>query len=742
MKANIYKSKVFTTVSVVIVTLIIAILANWFQIAAERAVVDTTIREMSENGQQQKFTLEQVLKDTKKDLTTLANYIAQQNVKSENVVEFLQTQSQVNSFNNFYYIDIDGNGISPNDEKRDFSKNQSFLIALEDEYYISYPKILIENREAMLDIFVPVILDGAIAGVLYTELCISEFFQLSQSSISGQGDLFILDHELNFIFSTSDSHVGLQTIPTYDLEEMGFDNVAQAQADILAGNSGSFDYDYGGNSKVITYFPIEMTEWVVALNVETNVINSDLATAVDQLKLICQMIYWFLILLIIYIWFSQTRSMKMLEKTAYYDSLTGLPNMEKFKKDMKDILEKNKNKSFSVLIFDIENFKVINELYGFEMGDRVLKNMKNFSNSLNEPTLIFARIGADKFAMFASKNYLEDVYSIVVNGKSFYDETIPELVNHDTGFKAGRYNIEKGETDVDDIINKVNLAHKTSKDIEGQMFCDYDDAFKTKILKEANITNRMRNALTGKEFKVYMQPKYSVVGDKLIGAEALVRWITADGKMVYPDEFIPLFERNGFIVELDEYVLENTCIALRDWNDKGFGYLPVSVNCSRLNINKPNFVDNIINIVDKYNIPHKYIEIEITESTTTENEEVLKDLFTNLREQGFKISIDDFGSGYSSLSMLKNLRVDILKMDRSFFIDGNEEGRSDLLIDGVVKLAHNLSMFVVAEGIETEKQIEMLKNMKCDAVQGYFYAKPMSISEFEEKYANCMPNKV
>ncbi len=227
----------------------------------------------------------------------------------------------------------------------------------------------------------------------------------------------------------------------------------------------------------------------------------------------------------------------------------------------------------------------------------------------------------------------------------------------------------------------------------------------------------------------------------LIGAESLVRWIEADGSIIFPDEFIPLFEQNGFIVELDRYILEHTCISMKKWIDAGLGHLPISVNCSRLTIESSTFIEDTLETVDKYGIPHGLIEIEITESTTTKNEEVLKVLFSKLRDLGFKISIDDFGSGYSSLSMLKNLKVDTLKMDRSFFIDESVGGRADLLIDGVVKLSHNLDMYVVAEGIETKEQINKLQSMKCDAVQGYYYSKPISISEFEEKYSSIFPEK-
>ncbi len=209
--------------------------------------------------------------------------------------------------------------------------------------------------------------------------------------------------------------------------------------------------------------------------------------------------------------------------------------------------------------------------------------------------------------------------------------------------------------------------------------------------------------------------------------------------MLFPGEFIPLFEKNGFIENLDKYVLQQTCKFVHHWQEMGYGYLKVSVNLSRKNLSNPSIVEEIVSIIDEYNVPHKYIEIELTESAAVENEEALSEFYSEIHSNGVKTSIDDFGVGYSSLSMLKTLHVDTLKMDRSFFVGEESAMRSDKLIDGIVKLSHSLGLYVVAEGIETGEQIEILKSAQCDAIQGYFYSKPISVDEFEEKYRGMMP---
>ncbi len=739
MKLDNRKTKIITTVVAIVVACIIGGLASWFQFAAEGAVLDASRGEMEQIGGHLEDCLESAIEEYIEDLSLLSNYISESKVSDENAIDILMEQTQVKEFENLYYIDLDGTGISVKNEVLDFSETALFEHAVHEEFYISEPYTLSESNDMVFSIAVPIMKNGEVTAILSEETSLEGFLDTVKESVEGESDVFIVDHSLNFIYSTNENHIGEVLIPENDVDEMGHENVIQAQNNIVNGESGSFDYVHFGTSKIMIYFPIEGAQWAVALNVNTETINVDLVKAVKQLQVICQIIFWVLILLIVYIGLAQERSLKKLEKTAYYDSLTGLPNMAKLKRDMRVALEKNKNQEYIILIFDIQKFKVFNDMYGYEMGDRVLKTMKKFADTFNEQTMMFARIGDDKFTIFAKDGFLDDIPSLAMQCMEFYQEQIPELLGHDTQFKCGRYAIEAGELDVDEIINKASHAHKKAKETAGLVLCDYDTAFKTRVLREADVTNKMRAALKNKEYRVYLQPKFSVSEGTLVGAEALVRWIESDGNMIYPDIFIPLFEQNGFIIELDRYILENTCIALRDWMDRGIGHLPVSVNCSRLNISSPTFVEDTVAIVDKYNVPHEYIEIEITESTTAENEDVLKELFSKLRELGFKISIDDFGSGFSSLSMLKNLRVDTLKMDRNFFVDESAGKRSDVLIDGVVKLAHNLEMYVVAEGIETADQIEMLKEMNCDAVQGYFYSRPISIADFEIKYQDIIP---
>ncbi len=738
MSTKIFYSNLAKTIVVVLAILIIGLLINFGRDIADEAIIESTFEEMDQIGAQYQILLAITLEKVEDDLSLFAESIVDNDVNSDNILDFFTSQSQAHEFINLSYIDINGNGISADNKVLDFSSNDTFINALENHSQISSPHVSLKTSEVVFDLAVPVVENNETRAVLYCEVPVNIIFDIILENKDYTGDIFFLDANLNMIYSTNENHIGIYEIPEEDAFKMGDENLSQMKHNIANKKSGCFNYDFNGTSKAVAYYPVEYTNVALAMNVEVSSLSSEIIRSAEYFDAVGSIIYWLVIALVIYISILQQRSNKRITKLAFYDPLTELPNLVKLKLDMTTVLESNKNKQYTVLVIDIQNFKAINEMFGYEMGDRVLKTVKAFSEHFKEPSLITARIGGDKFVMFAESHFFDDLSFFASQVSDVYDTIIPELADYGGTYKIGRYKIDIGETNFDDIMAKVNLAHVKSKLAKSDFFCDYDDALKNQVKAEADITNKMKTALSNNEFKVFLQPKFSTNNDNLIGAEALVRWIEDDGNMIFPNDFIPLFERNGFIVDIDRHVLESVCMTMRRWMDDGLGALAVSVNCSRLNVENPFFVDGIVAIADKYRIPHEYIEIELTESTTIESELAIEQLFDDLHKHGFKISIDDFGAGYSSLGMLKNLHVDTLKMDRSFFIGGKNAERDDLLIDSIVKMSHNLGMYVVAEGIETAEQIELLKTMNCDAVQGYFYDRPMSIESFEKKYSAIM----
>ena len=244
----------------------------------------------------------------------------------------------------------------------------------------------------------------------------------------------------------------------------------------------------------------------------------------------------------------------------------------------------------------------------------------------------------------------------------------------------------------------------------------------------------MERALANKEFKVYLQPKISTGEEKLAGAEALVRWVHPTEGFIPPNKFIPIFEQNGFILKLDDYMLEEIARQQAEWIAQGRSIVPISVNVSRAHFTREDLAEHIVGIVDKYKVPHSVIELELTESAFFDDKQTLLNTVKSLREAGFPVSMDDFGAGYSSLNSLKEMHLDVLKIDADFFRGVEEEKRGMLIVSEVIDLAKKLDMKIVAEGIENKEQVDFLTELECDLIQGYFFAKPMPISEFEEKY--------
>ncbi len=723
-----------TIVGFVISLVIVISYAIWYYSVVTEEVNDAARREMQEIGLQLELELEGIIEESEDDLSLLAEYVEIHDINYDNAVKFLNSQSQVEEFDSLYYVDLNGNGIDKDGNKRSFADSMAFIHALNSEFYVSDPHLFQDSGEFSFDVAVPVKKGDKVVAVLFSEASMEDFNEAMDSMTRGSGIAFLLDRYLNIVFTNNPGYLDAVVIPEEEIDLVGIENVKNAQNDITKGKSGSFVYEMNGLEKVIVYTPVKMTDWTLVISIGMDSLNNQLNIAVKHISYVSIIILFIFLGLVIYTWHSRTTLLRSAERNAYFDPLTGLPNLLKLKKEMGDRLARNAGGQYAILKFDIVNFKTVNEMFGFEIGNEVLKASTLIPSIAKEPALIMARIGVDEFVMFAEYEFLQNMEMQKSIYENIYNERIPELGNHKLSFKYGRYRIDPNEVDVDSIVNKVNLAHTMAKGNKGQIICDYDDLFKKQILREAELAGKMEVALQHSEFKVYLQPKFDLQDESLIGAEALVRWISADGAVTLPDEFISLFERNGFIVHLDRYILESVCKSIKKWMELGVAVKPISVNCSRVNLNNPNFVEDIVSVVDKYKVPHEYIDIELTESTMIENEEIIEKLFKDLHYYGFRISIDDFGSGYSSLGLLKNLKVDTLKLDKSFFSHNKDLVRSNKVVGGIIRLAHGLNIYVVAEGIETAEQVEILKLIRCDAVQGYHYARPMPISEFESRY--------
>ncbi len=690
--------------------------------------------EINEKIEQQKVILNMDYENKRSNFAILVESISEGDFNRESILPYLTLQQEHLAFEEIYFIGEDGKGRSTLEKEVDFRKDEVFHAALKSHDITSGLDADSTLQNGVINLASSVYIDGELIGVLLAEYTVDELLEQLAGVVENDGYALIADIEGVELFSTRENFIPLNRLYDSDVVFEEGMSAAKIQEDLTNKRGGIADFTVNNLNLIAVYEPLDFNDWTIVMVVDEDEMG-------QTTRLIAVHVTWgsFFVLLIVigfiwYIWDTKRRGIHSLEKVAYTDELTGLPNLAKLKLTMEQVLKENTDKKYAIIKVDVANFKAINEVYSYEVGNKLLCAFKTISDNVNEGTFTIARIGVDEFIFFAGNNFLEKLDDMIQYYESFFKQIIPELSNHYLLFRYGRYFIEQGEVDINEILNKVNMAHTMAKSRKESVIWNYDDSFKKQVLEQAEIANKMEEALRKEEFVAYLQPKFRLDDDKMIGAEALVRWFEEDGTVIFPNTFIPLFESNGFIVELDKYVLASVCRLLRKWLDEGRECIPISVNFSRIHLLNAKFVSEITEIVDKYNVPHEYIEIELTESTIIEREEVLEKLLESLHEAGFSVAIDDFGAGYSSLGLLKNIKVDTLKLDRSFFINSKYDNRGELVITGIIKLAQSLKLHIVAEGIEESSQVDFLKSVNCEVVQGYFYAKPMSISEFEERY--------
>ena len=429
-----------------------------------------------------------------------------------------------------------------------------------------------------------------------------------------------------------------------------------------------------------------------------------------------------------YFYLLEKRKEKELEKIAFYDRLTGARNFEKFKIDAEELV---RDGGYVIVMFDINHFRAVTTGFGPKEGQRLLRLLCRKMTGAIHKSEILAHGSNDLFIIL-----LQDTGDAAIRQRLF---NMQESIKSEIAAGAALYNISlafgvyrptKSEQDLEKMMEFVDMARLESKNGYKGGIVFYEADLGEKTIREAEIENKMDQALQNREFIVHYQAKFDLHTEKVAGAEALVRWASDKGLMM-PGEFIELFERNGFVLKLDLYVFEQVCADICKWLDEGRKVLPISVNVSRLHLLDPDFVNDYGALISKYRVPPELLELEITEHMPMATEDFLVEVFNNIAKLGVSLAIDDFGSGYSSLNILHTMPFDTLKIDQLFFRDKTSSERGRRIIETVVLMAQKLDMMVVAEGVETKEEVAFLKAIGCNWVQGYYFAKPMPSSEFE-----------
>lgn len=429
----------------------------------------------------------------------------------------------------------------------------------------------------------------------------------------------------------------------------------------------------------------------------------------------------------------RTEEIEHLEHELYnlnHDPLTGLYQRQHFYREAKKMLEKNTDKQYLLLCTDIRDFKIVNDIYGDDKGDQILIKVAEIIRQRADDSCVYGRLSGDRFASLVPKDKFDE-------SETRKDISRMELVDNGSNFRVrvnlGIYEIDNINTPISVMCDRAIMAIKSIKDEIGTRIAYYDEKLRSVLLKEQGIIGQFHDALESGQFCFYLQPQISADG-VVRGGEALVRWIHPEKGMIPPGEFIEVFERTGLISELDYYIWEKACIQLRDWRKQGHFDFYISVNISPRDFYYMDIYKVFTGLIHKYGIEARNLRLEITETAVMTDMKKVIALVNKLRKYGFIVEMDDFGSGYSSLNMLKDIHMDTIKLDMGFLRKTLYTERSMAIIRNVIKLSKQLGMEVISEGVETIEQVESLSEMGCDLFQGYYFAKPMSVWDYEDQY--------
>lgn len=563
----------------------------------------------------------------------------------------------------------------------------------------------------------------------------SEVFKelLSVTSFDGEGYTYIVDSQGNVVINTNHHNAiaGLENIIEYiEVHQQNKKTVAEIKNSIENKTKAFFEvYSENGN-KFACCMPLNINDWYVISVVPKDVAEDTKNTIMFSVAVYCIGISWIAIFVVLSIRFSQKEKNRLLEEALYTDPLTGGRTYAKFCLDCRKRLDEQKEEKAVCIFLDIDNFNLIATLYSNERMNKIICNIYRTIQQYVEENGIVCRKNTDQFCiMYFYNDGLELEKDLVRFNHAIHDTKVFDHMLRPT---IGIYVVEHYGENIDEMVNKARIAHDTIKQNTDSFISYYDESFRNVLYENTHLEDEMEIALKNHEFQPYIQPKYNAENGEICGGEALIRWITADGRIISPGKFIPLAENNGFIRKLDREVFSMVCTLQKYFVDKGIKPVPISVNVSRQLMYDKTFADDYYNQMKNMGLSNDLIELEITESALFEDLDLFRATLEKLRSYGFRILMDDFGTGYSSLMMLKSVPIDEIKLDKTFVDDYSDEKGSSIICC-VLDLAKMLDLPVVAEGVETEDQYLYLKQRGCEVIQGFYFSKPLPAIEFMNK---------
>lgn len=732
------KNGFFITILLLLISLAfivtVSVVFNNIKTNLEREIISSLSEEAEENAAL-------IEKEIDAKFGVLQSFANELSSTGDEIAEIRDMQSfvEVYNFRRMGFVDLNGIAKTTDGFEKDLSFREFYQVGLKGESFIteSLQETIGDSTEDMINILSVPVYDnkGEIKGVLFATYLTEKFHEVIFSdSFQGEGYTYIVAGDGDVISSYGD---GMQkeydNIFIYTGDAAQYDDAIQEKVENdmrekisrvgIGVNEDSDKYFY-------CYKPLEIESadmnWYIFSIEPKSVLDERMHPIMRDIQFLTVILICILVMANIIFLYYNVRRRQELFRLAYKDSITGGDNFSNFKEKAK----KYENTEGYVIALDISEFKLVNNVCGNARGDEVLKVIWDVIMANCNDNEQAARVNADRFVIFwieSSKKTVTYRIEKLINEIEGISEqlSVPRLYPV-IGIRA----VEKLD-DADKRYGEALRAKALVKNRRDRHYAFYDEIDYDTIVENKNLENGFEKALADKKFEVWYQPKFNSHTGKIVGSEALIRWRADDGSLISPGRFIPLFEKNGNIIRLDEYVFREVCRQQKEWQKEGIQILPVSVNISRFSLYYSNVVEKYERIINYYDVDHKYVQIEITESAIIENT-VIVELIQKFHDAGFDILLDDFGSGYSSLASLNQMPFDTIKLDKSL-VDyvGNENGEK--LLKFIVQLVQSLGMKITAEGVEYKEQLDFLENLNCDDIQGFYFSKPLMLADFSAK---------
>ncbi|EGT4969272.1 TPA: EAL domain-containing protein [Clostridioides difficile] len=676
-----------------------------------------------------------------KDLDVLnifSNYYASNpDIPNEEKMKNLLDEMENQKFYTMAIVDINGNAENTKGDKFSVKDREFFKNSIKGKKYVSSPYVDEVNKSIKkIAISVPLLNNDKVVGVLYCTYNINTLMKLINISFYENNSIsYVVKNNGTIILHPQGDSLS-KNIYKLLKQDNDIQEVNRLKKELQENKTGATVLNMLEERRYLGYATMDngnsennyIKDWNLIFSIPETVVFSNSKQIINRAVYAVLSIVLIFIAIIFYIIYIKKSNEKEILSLAYEDKVTYIGNQNKFYRECSKYLLDKPSLNYIIVYFDINNFKMINDTFGYEFGDNLLITIaKALKEELTEGE-VYARLSSDYFAIFCDyKNGRNKIIRKLDNIRSNIESNLS--IVFEISLCVGIYFVEEGEVDIQKAVNKANMARSVAKG-KNINYAIYNEDVRNKLSEESMILDDIKIALVKNQFEVYYQPKFSFVTGEMIGSEALIRWNHPEHGFISPAVFIPIAEKSKLILKIGRFVFERVCNDLYEWKKQGKKIVPVSVNLSRVELYQPDIVKFINKTIKMYNLSSDFIEIEITETVAINELNILKNVLNELRTYGFSISMDDFGTGYSSISCLRDMPIDILKLDKSFLGGIEHDERSRNIAKSIVSLAKSLDLVVIIEGVESKEQAELMKQFGCDLVQGFYFARPMPAKNF------------